>query len=89
MENGGKDVRITLKGGSSRVVHVDNPRDNFLTPVISEDRRTVAFSKDVYMDASYQMPAFVFAYRVEKSIGFDAADGKPGGECFKGGVALD
>jgi hypothetical protein len=67
------------------MAHVDDPAENFNDPVISEDRRSVAFSEEMVVDASYQVPGLVFVYRDGKAADLKGPDGNPHGECFDGG----
>jgi len=84
LEKGNKSIRINFTNGQNVVVRVDNPEDNCETPDISQDRRSLLYVEDAFIDASYQVPASVSVYRDGKRVEFRDAEGKPSGECFSG-----
>jgi SAM-dependent methyltransferase len=90
VQTGGKAVCVTFADGHRLVVRVDESQDNFEKPVISRDRRTVAFAEEIFLDSDYQVPALVFVYRDGKKVRLKGPDGKPDElECFNGGVSLN
>ncbi len=81
---------MTFADGHSLVVNVNEPPDNFEKPVISTDKRTVAFAEDVFLDANDQVPAVVFLYCDGNMVALKGPDGKPVDfECFNRGASLD
>jgi hypothetical protein len=89
VQSGGKAVRMVFAGGHSLVVKVDDAGDDLEKPVISAGKRTSAFVEDAFIDARYQVPAFVVVYRDGKMLAFKGPDGNVADDCFDGGVSLD
>jgi hypothetical protein len=71
-----RSIKIVFQNGRVATVHTVPGQDKFEEPAISDDRRTVAWSIENYVDASYPIPADLNAYRDGKPIpAFDCGAG--------------